>query len=110
MMSYRRRDMKRFQPVIWAKGTFLTPQHLQCQDRFLEGPLQFQIDALNFRPWGFQTLEIDEHALTSGTLAPTRALVICPDDLLFDLPNSDEAPPPKSLVDCYQLDQDTVEV
>lgn len=109
-MSYRRNDMKRLQPVIWAKGTFLTPQHLQCQDRFIEDTLQFQIDALNFRPWGFQTLEFDEQAMTSGTLALTRAAGIFPDGLLFDLPDSDEAPPPKSLVDSYQPDQDTIDV
>src|ERR1700730_10567979 len=109
-MSYRRRDMKRLQPVIWAKATFLTPQHLQCQDRFIEDTLQFQIDALNFRPWGFQTLEIDEQALTSGTFTLTRAAGIFPDGLLFDLPDSDEAPAPKSLVDSYPVDQDTVDV
>jgi type VI secretion system protein ImpJ len=43
--------MKLSQSVIWSKGTFLTPQHLQAQDRFIENQLQFQIDALNFRPW-----------------------------------------------------------
>ena len=35
--------MKQLQPVIWSKGTFLTPQHLQVQDRFIE-------DSLNFLP------------------------------------------------------------
>ena len=39
--------MKRLQPVIWTKGTFLTPQHLQLQDRFLEDTLQFRLEALN---------------------------------------------------------------
>ena len=28
--------MKRLQPVVWQKGTLLTPQHLQIQDRFIE--------------------------------------------------------------------------
>ena len=36
--------MKRLQPVIWTKGTFLTPQHLQLQDRFLEDTLQFRLE------------------------------------------------------------------
>jgi type VI secretion system protein ImpJ len=35
--------MKRLQQVIWTKGTFLTPQHLQIQDRFLENKHQFQL-------------------------------------------------------------------
>src|ERR1019366_7180702 len=102
--------MKRLQPVIWAKGTFLTPQHMQCQDRFLENTLQFQIEALNFRPWGFQKLEIDRQALASGTIGLTRAAGVFPDGLLFDVPDSDSAPPPKSIVDCYEADQDTIEV
>jgi type VI secretion system protein ImpJ len=102
--------MKRLQPVIWAKGTFLTPQHLQCQDRFIEDTLQFHTESLNFRPWGFQRLEIDHAALASGTIALTRASGMFADGLLFDAPDSDESPPPKSLVDCYEPDQDTVDV
>ena len=27
--------MRQLEPVIWTKGTFLNPQHLQIQDRFL---------------------------------------------------------------------------
>ena len=50
--------MKRLQPVIWTKGTFLSPQHLQLQDRFLENLLQFHLDSLSFRPWGFRSLQI----------------------------------------------------
>src|SRR5579862_1795973 len=102
--------MKRLQPVIWAKGTFLTPQHMQHQDRFLEDTLQFQVESLNFRPWGFQRLEIDHAALASGTMALTRASGIFPDGLLFDAPDSDPAPPPKSLADTFQVDQDAVDV
>ncbi len=102
--------MKRLQPVIWAKGTFLTPQHLQTQDRFIEDLLQFQIEALNFRPWGLRSLEIDQQALESGTVALSRASGIFPDGLLFDIPDSDLAPPPKSVVDCFAVDEDMVDV
>jgi len=102
--------MKRLQPVIWAKGTFLTPQHMQCQDRFIEDSLQFQTESLHFRPWGFHRLEIDHVALASGTLSLTRASGIFPDGLLFDTPDSDAAPPPKSLVDSYPVDQDVIDV
>ena len=46
--------MKRLQQVIWTKGTFLTPQHLQIQDRFLENLLQYcfsnGIRTLDFMP------------------------------------------------------------
>jgi len=55
--------MKRLEPVIWSKGTFLTPQHLQLQDRFLENTLQFHLDALAFRPWGFGELQVNQRSL-----------------------------------------------
>ena len=42
--------MKRLQPVIWMKGTLLSPQYLQTQDRFLENSLKFQLDGLSFGP------------------------------------------------------------
>src|SRR5258708_19842668 len=89
--------MKRLEPVIWAKGTFLTPQHLQLQDRFLENVLQFHLDALAFRPWGFRQLQVNQELLAAGTFALSAASGIFPDGLLFDIPNSDPAPAPKPL-------------
>jgi predicted component of type VI protein secretion system len=35
--------MKCLQPVIWSKGTFLTPQHLQVQDRILDNALPEEV-------------------------------------------------------------------
>jgi type VI secretion system protein ImpJ len=102
--------MKRLQPVIWSKGTFLTPQHLQIQDRFIENSLQFQLDALAFRPWGFQRLHIDQEALASGDFAIASASGIFPDGLLFDIPESDPAPPPRNIADCFEVDSDTLDI
>ena len=65
--------MRQLQPVIWAKGTFLTPQHLQAQERFIESTLEFRLEALNFRPWGFHELLFNEEALAEGKLAISRA-------------------------------------
>ena len=78
--------MKRLQPVIWTKGTFLSPQHLQLQDRFLENLLQFHLDSLSFRPWGFRSLQISREALAAGSLGISSASGIFPDGLLFDIP------------------------
>jgi type VI secretion system protein ImpJ len=74
--------MKRLDPVIWTKGTFLSPQHLQLQDRFFESTLQFQLDALSFRPWGFRSLLINQELLDSGLFAVSTATGIFPDGLL----------------------------
>ena len=55
--------------VLWAKGTLLTPQHLQAQDRYLEEIVRLQVNALAAFPWGLTTLEFDREALAGGTLA-----------------------------------------
>ena len=97
--------MNRLQPVIWKKGTLLSPQHLQTQDRFLEDTLRFHLDALAFAPWGFRRLQINQEALASGYFAITDAAGMFPDGLLFDIPDADQAPPPKPLADCFEADQ-----
>ncbi len=102
--------MKQLEPVIWTKGTLLNPQHLQIQDRFLENTLRFQLDALSFRPWGFESLRLDQEALAGGQFAITAASGIFPDGLLFDIPNSDSVPPPRTLADAFEPDQETLDV
>ncbi len=102
--------MRRLQPVIWTKGTILTPQHLQSQDLFFEQVLQFRLEALNFRPWGFRRLGISEEALQAGLFALSRAQGIFPDGLPFDIPDSDPAPPPKPLADYFQADVESVDL
>lgn len=102
--------MKRLQPVIWTKGTFLSPQHLQIQDRVLENTLQFHLDALTFQPHGFQHLQIDQAALAGGSFSVSIATGIFPDGLLFDIPDADPAPPPKPITDFFDADQDNLDV
>src|SRR5438034_6899567 len=102
--------MKLFQPVIWSKGTFLTPQHLQAQDRFIENQLHFQIDALNFRPWGFTRLSIDQHALATGDIALVSAAGIFPDGLLFDIPDSDPPPEASPIGSYFDARQESLKV
>jgi type VI secretion system protein ImpJ len=89
--------MRTLQPVIWAKGTFLTPQHLQTQDRFLEDLLRFRFESLNFRPWGFQSYRIDGVKLAAGEFVLSEAAGIFPDGLVFEVPGVDAAPPAKAL-------------
>ena len=101
--------MRRLQPVIWSKGTFLAPQHLQIQDRFLESALQFRLEALNFRPWGFLTLQIDQEALAAGNLVVAHASGIFPDGLVFDIPDSDAPPSPKPLAQYFEAEEESVD-
>lgn len=94
--------MRQLQPVIWSKGTFLSPQHLQAQERFVEDSARFYLDSLNPKCWGFSDLQVDAKAVSEGMLAVTRASGIFPDALAFDLPISDPVPPGRTLDECFQ--------
>jgi len=102
--------MKRLQPVIWSKGTFLSPQHLQLQDRFLESTLEFRLGSLSFRPWGFKQLRLDHEALAAGNFSVVAASGLFPDGLPFDIPASDPAPPPKPLGAFFEAGQDHLDL
>ena len=73
--------MKQLQPVIWSKGTFLTPQHLQVQDRFIEDSLNFRLQSLKYCAWGFSELTVDQERLAEGQFLVSRAAGIFPDGL-----------------------------
>ena len=96
--------------MIWTKGTFLTPQHLQLQDRFLEDLLEFNLENLSFRPWGFATLQVSREALADGVFGISAASGLLPDGLMFDIPGSDGAPPLKQLAECFEPDQTTLDI
>jgi len=102
--------MRQLQPVIWAKGTFLTPQHLQLQDRFFESVLEFKLGALRYCPWGFAELQIDHEALSAGSLSLSRAVGLFPDGLVFEIPDSDAAPGARRIDQSFGPDENTLEV
>lgn len=102
--------MSQLQPVIWTKGTFLGPQHLQTQDRFIESSIQFRLQSLISNPWGFLKLQVRQEALAAGEFALSEASGIFPDGLLFDFPDADPAPPSISLTDAFDPDQNSVDV
>ena len=102
--------MRQLQPVIWSKGTFLTPQHLQTRDRYVESCLQFRLEGLNFRPWGFLDLQINQEALTEGNFALTRATGLFADGLPFEIPESDAAPMPKPIGLFFEAEQTSLDI
>ena len=100
--------MATLDPVLWTKGTLLTPQHLQAQDRYLDELLRFQLGALTFAAWGIARLSLDLQALAGGTLVLTGAAGRFADGLLFDAPGSDPLPPPRPLDAAWTQDQRTL--
>src|SRR5581483_228581 len=102
--------MRQLQPVVWAKGTFLTPQYLQAHSQFQESLFQFRLETLAFQPWGFRTLQIDREALAGGQVAVAAASGIFQDGLVFDIPGEDAAPPPKMVTEYFTNDRESVTV
>jgi type VI secretion system protein ImpJ len=102
--------MRQLRPVIWSKGTLLTPQHLQVQDRFIEGSLQFRLEALNFCPWGFSDMRIRHEALAEGNFAISGASGIFPDGLPFACPDADPVPQTRPLNPFFSDGQQTLDV
>ncbi len=102
--------MRYLQPVLWTKGTLLSPQHLQMQDRFLEDSLQFRLETLSYCAWGFRELKVDRDTLAAGQFSIAAADGIFPDGLLFDLPGADPAPPPRPLADHFTADTECLDV
>ena len=94
--------MSQLLPVVWSKGVFLSPQHLQAQDRYFEDLLNFQVRALTQFGWGFSEVQIDGTALATGTLTLSRAAGLFPDNLSFEMPEADPLPPSRNIEDCFR--------
>ncbi len=93
--------MPKLLPVVWSKGVFLSPQHLQSQDRYFEDLVRFQLGAISFKGWGFASLQVDGVALAEGALAVIAASGVFPDNLSFDIPEADNAPLAKPIEECF---------
>jgi type VI secretion system protein ImpJ len=102
--------MRVLQPVLWSKGTFLTPQHLQAQDRFIESVVQFRSEALHYQPWGLRKLVLDQEALGGGAAAVLEASGILPDGTPFEVPGSDPAPPARALGEFFGPGKDALDL
>jgi type VI secretion system protein ImpJ len=100
--------MRQLQKVLWTKGILLSPQHLQAQDRYLEGLIGNRLGATGLVPWGFSRLEIDHEALEGGTFRLAAAQGLFPDGLPLDSPGSDPQPPPRPLDGHWSPDQRTL--
>jgi type VI secretion system protein ImpJ len=94
--------MKTPQRPVWSEGTFLSPQHLQAQDRFHEALLAERIAALAPHAWGVATLEVDQAALGAGELRVERFEGVLPDGLAVAFAAADGgAPPPRAVAEHF---------
>jgi type VI secretion system protein ImpJ len=102
--------MKNLRRVVWSKGMFLTPQHFQVQDKFIEDSQQFRFSASLFANWGVTSLKIDQEALANGTFTLHSCRGILPDGLGFSFPDSDAAPSGRPIEEFFGPTQDSMDV
>jgi len=79
--------------VVWSEGMFLSPQHFQQQERYLERLIDSRCNAISATAWGLSELLIDPQLLKIGKISVLNARGVCPDGTPFNIPESDEAPP-----------------
>jgi type VI secretion system protein ImpJ len=99
-----------FQKVLWSEGLFLTPQHLQQQDRYHEGLLERRLKGLEPFGWGVADMKIDEDALSNGELVVSRCSAVLTDGLIIDFPDFDEPPPPRQIAPLFEARKGTLAV
>lgn len=102
--------MRQLPPVLWTKGVLLSPQHLQAQDRHHEESLAFSLNAMSFCPWGITSLDLDQEALSGGTLVINGITGRFPDGLLFEAPLAGATPPPREVASALNAEQRSLTV
>src|SRR6266700_4105644 len=102
--------MKNRHRVVWTKGMFLTPQHFQTQDQFFENAIHFRFAASHYANWGVTALDIDSEALANGLLRLNNCSGIMPDGEPFDIPETDEMPPSRSVTEHFPPTRDSLDV
>jgi len=93
--------MKFLSRVVWSEGMHLGPHHFQTQSRYFEDSLWFLSASLRRNPWGLISLSLDTEAIRNGNAVLRYASGLFPDGLIFDIPDSDPAPPTVSLKDLF---------
>ena len=79
--------------ILWYEGMFLSPQHFQQQERYLERYVESKCSAYGAYGWGLQEFELDQELLKLGKLGVIHAHGVFPDGTPFRFPEIDEAPP-----------------
>src|SRR5215813_3641279 len=102
--------MKYLSRVVWSEGMYLGPHHFQAQSRYFEDSIRFATSALWFEPWGLVAAQLDHEALKNGTVSIIHARGIFPDGLVFQMPESDPLPEPRSIAEAFPPVRDSLGV
>jgi type VI secretion system protein ImpJ len=102
--------MRLLSRVVWSEGMFLGPHHFQVQSRYFEDSIGFAVSSLWFAPHGLAGVEMDNDALHNGTVSLLHARGMFPDELPFNIPESDALPEPRAISDLFPPTRDSIVV
>ncbi|WP_409273823.1 type VI secretion system baseplate subunit TssK [Pseudomonas sp. KCJK9111] len=88
--------------VVWSEGMFITTQHFQQHDRYLEHLVDARSRPLSAAAWGFSELLFDQGLLAQGKVAIISARGLLPDGTPFDIPRDDLPPAPLEVPDALR--------
>ena len=84
--------MSNYRKVVWSEGMFLSPQHFQQQDRYVERLVNRSSGSRGPNGWGIEELKLDEELLRLGKISILKARGIFSDGTPFEIPAEDDAP------------------
>ncbi len=102
--------MRNLRRVVWSKGMFLTPQHFQVLDNYLEDSLQFRFTASNYANWGVVDLGVDQESLANGLFTVHHCRGVLPDGVVFSIPETDRPPAGRPVSEYFPPSQDSLDV
>ena len=69
--------------VVWSEGIFITPQHFQQFERYLESGLRQLAVSQEGHFWGFSSLVLNSDGLKRGVIGINEAEGVFPDGSVF---------------------------
>ena len=102
--------MKLQHRVVWSRGMFLMPQHLQAQDDFLTDEFRFRSTIAGHANWGLWQIAIDEDAIANRVFRLLRCEGMMEDGCIFSLPDSQPLPAGRSFDTVFPANQELLDV
>ncbi len=75
--------MSEFSKVVWAEGTYLSPQHFQQNDRYTESKLQSIVNLAQAHYYGVFDLGFNDSLLKQGVVSLSRLEMVFEDGTVF---------------------------
>src|SRR6185503_2436765 len=102
--------MCRYRRVVWTEGMLLTPHHFQQLDNYHEQLLSSRFASFTAYDWGVIDLQVNRESIANGYFDVLRCRAVTPDGLMINIPEIEQAPPPRPVEGHFDMDDDRLDV